>query len=85
MTALPLSLACAAYDRMVPLLTGEVRPAGIDLNFIPIASPREVLDRMVGRRCASVICSLRAASTRHSARRRTSRWSACVFPGRSQP
>lgn len=40
MSALPLTFACAAYDRMVPLLTGEVRPAGIDLNFIPIASFR---------------------------------------------
>jgi len=49
MSALPISFACAAYDRMVPLLTGEVRPAGIDLNFIPIASPREIFDRMAGR------------------------------------
>jgi 4,5-dihydroxyphthalate decarboxylase len=49
MSALPLSFACAAYDRMVPLLTGEVRPAGIDLNFIPIASPRDIFDRMAGR------------------------------------
>jgi 4,5-dihydroxyphthalate decarboxylase len=44
MPALPLSFACAAYDRMVPLLTGEVKPAGIDLNFIPIASPRDIFD-----------------------------------------
>src|SRR5262249_21346547 len=36
------------YDRMVPLLSGEVRPAGIDLNFIQIASPRETFDRMAG-------------------------------------
>jgi hypothetical protein len=43
MLALPVSFACAAYDRMVPLLTGEVRPAGIDLNFIPIANPRDIL------------------------------------------
>ena len=49
MPALPLSFACAAYDRMVPLLTGEVKPAGIDLNFIPIASPRDIFDRMAGR------------------------------------
>ena len=49
MSALPLSFACAAYDRMVPLLTGEVKPLGIDLNFIPIASPREIFDRMAGR------------------------------------
>ena len=49
MSAVPVSFACAAYDRMVPLLAGEVRPAGIDLNFIPIASPREIFDRMAGR------------------------------------
>jgi 4,5-dihydroxyphthalate decarboxylase len=49
MSLLPLSFACAPYDRMVPFLTGEVRPAGIDLNFIPIASPRETFDRMAGR------------------------------------
>jgi 4,5-dihydroxyphthalate decarboxylase len=49
MSAVPVSFACAAYDRMVPLLTGEVRPAGIDLNFIPIAEPREIFDRMAGR------------------------------------
>ena len=42
MSAVPVSFACAAYDRMVPLLTGEVTPAGIDLNFIPIAQPREI-------------------------------------------
>jgi 4,5-dihydroxyphthalate decarboxylase len=50
MSTLPISFACAAYDRMVPLLTGEVRPAGVDLNFIPIASPRETFDRMAGGR-----------------------------------
>jgi 4,5-dihydroxyphthalate decarboxylase len=50
MSTLPISFACAAYDRMVPLLSGEVRPAGIDLNFIPIASPRETFDRMAGGR-----------------------------------
>ncbi len=49
MSAVPVSFACAAYDRMVPLLTGEVRPAGIDFNFIPIAQPREIFDRMAGR------------------------------------
>src|SRR5262245_65429492 len=48
MSPLPTSFACAAYDRMVPLLTGDVRPGGIDLNFIPIASPRETFDRMAG-------------------------------------
>jgi 4,5-dihydroxyphthalate decarboxylase len=44
----PISFACAAYDRMVPLLTGEVAPLGVDLNFIPVALPRETFDRMAG-------------------------------------
>ena len=48
MSALPISFACAPYDRMVPLMSGEVRAAGIDLNFIQIASPRETFDRMAG-------------------------------------
>src|SRR3954471_13440573 len=49
MSAVPVSFACAAYDRMVPLVTDEVRPVGIDFNFIPIAQPREIFDRMAGR------------------------------------
>jgi len=48
MSRVPISFACAAYDRMVPLLTGEASPLGIDLNFIPIAMPRETFDRMAG-------------------------------------
>lgn len=49
MPSVPVSFACAAYDRMVPLLTGEVKPAGIDFNFVPIANPREIFDRMAAR------------------------------------
>ena len=45
---LPLSFACGLYDRMLPLYTGEVRPAGIDLNFIAIDDARAVFDRMAG-------------------------------------
>jgi 4,5-dihydroxyphthalate decarboxylase len=45
---LRLSFACALYDRMQPLYTGEVQPAGIDLNFIPIEEPRPIFDRMSG-------------------------------------
>jgi 4,5-dihydroxyphthalate decarboxylase len=48
MSRVPISFACAAYDRMVPLLTGEVQPQGLDLNFIPVARPRETFDRMAG-------------------------------------
>src|SRR6476661_2119166 len=45
---LQLSFACALYDRMEPLYTGEVKPDGIDLNFIPIEEPRPIFDRMSG-------------------------------------
>ncbi len=43
-----LSFACGLYDRVLPLYSGEVRPAGIDLNFVAINSPREIFDRMGG-------------------------------------
>jgi 4,5-dihydroxyphthalate decarboxylase len=48
MPKLQLSFASALYDRMLPLYTGEVRPAGIDLNFIQIDQPRPIFDRMSG-------------------------------------
>ena len=44
-----LNFACGLYDRMQALQTGEVQPAGIDLNFIDIHHPRDVFDRMVGK------------------------------------
>jgi 4,5-dihydroxyphthalate decarboxylase len=45
---LPFTFASGLYDRMQALYTGEVRPAGIDLNFIPIDSPRLLFDRLAG-------------------------------------
>ncbi len=48
MPKLQLSFACGLYDRMQPLYTGEVKPAGIDLNFIAIDQPRPIFDRMSG-------------------------------------
>ena len=48
MARLPLTFACGSYDRMFSLVTGEVQPDGIDLNFVPIDNPRELFDRMVG-------------------------------------
>jgi 4,5-dihydroxyphthalate decarboxylase len=50
MGRLQLSFACALYDRVEALYTGEVRPDGIDLNFIPIEEPRPIFDRMSGGR-----------------------------------
>jgi len=53
MAKLQLSFACGLYDRMLPLYRGEVRPDGIDLNFIPLDGSygaRAIFDRMVGGR-----------------------------------
>lgn len=46
MAKLQLTFACGLYDRMQALHTGEVRPDGIDLNFIAIDQPRPIFDRM---------------------------------------
>ncbi len=48
MAELQLSFACGLYDRMQALYTGEVRPDGIELNFIAIDQPRPIFDRMSG-------------------------------------
>lgn len=48
MSKLKLSFASAIYDRMQAIYTGEVQPAGIELNFIPIDEPRTIFDRMSG-------------------------------------
>ena len=46
MAPLKLNFAAATYDRMLALRTGDVKPDGIDLNFIPIEHVREIFDRM---------------------------------------
>jgi 4,5-dihydroxyphthalate decarboxylase len=43
-----LTFACGLYDRVLPLYSGEVKPVGLDLNFLAINSPREIFDRMGG-------------------------------------
>ena len=43
-----LRFACALYDRMLPLYTGEVQAEGIDLDYVAIESPRDIFDRMAG-------------------------------------
>lgn len=47
MPKLSMTFACGLYDRMTALYTGEVRPDGIDLNFIAVHHPRDLFDRMV--------------------------------------
>jgi 4,5-dihydroxyphthalate decarboxylase len=44
----PLTFACGIYDRTIPLLTGEVRVAGVELTYVPIDDPRAIFDRMAG-------------------------------------
>src|SRR5882672_10369462 len=46
MSKLSLTFACGLYDRMLALYTGEVKPDGIDLNFLAIDDPRQIFDRM---------------------------------------
>jgi 4,5-dihydroxyphthalate decarboxylase len=46
MTALPITFACGLYDRMLALQTGEIKPDGIDLNFLVMDNPRQIFDRM---------------------------------------
>lgn len=44
---LPITFGCGLYDRMIPLYSGEVRPEGIDLRFVPVESPGELFTRML--------------------------------------
>jgi 4,5-dihydroxyphthalate decarboxylase len=44
----PLTFACGAYDRTMPLMTREVLVDGIDLNYVVVDEPREIFDRMAG-------------------------------------
>lgn len=49
MPALPMTFACGLYDRMLALQTGDIKPDGIDLNFLVMDNPREIFDRMSNR------------------------------------
>lgn len=48
MDKVQLSFASGLYDRMVSLALGQVKCPGISLNFIEVAHPREIFDRMGG-------------------------------------
>jgi len=47
MANVKLRFASGLYDRMLPLYTKDVRPEGIDLEFIVEEDPRAIFDRMV--------------------------------------
>src|ERR1700722_10260483 len=49
MPALPMTFACGLYDRMLALYTGDIKPEGIDLNFLVMDNPRDIFDRMSHR------------------------------------
>jgi 4,5-dihydroxyphthalate decarboxylase len=49
MPSLPITFACGLYDRMLALYTGDVKPHGIDLNFLVLDNPREIFDRMTSK------------------------------------
>jgi 4,5-dihydroxyphthalate decarboxylase len=49
MPALPITFACGLYDRVLALHTGEIKPDGIDLNFVVMDNPRQIFDRMNSR------------------------------------
>jgi 4,5-dihydroxyphthalate decarboxylase len=47
MADLQVTFGCGLYDRLVPLYSGEVKPAEIDLTFVAIDSPTEAFTRMI--------------------------------------
>jgi 4,5-dihydroxyphthalate decarboxylase len=46
MSNVPITFACGLYDRMQALQTGDIKPDGIDLNFLVMDNPRQIFDRM---------------------------------------
>ena len=49
-----ITFACSLYDRMQALHTGEVKPEGVDLEFIPVEWARQIFDRMAGEQAFDV-------------------------------
>jgi 4,5-dihydroxyphthalate decarboxylase len=50
MSKLKLTFACGPYDRMEALHYGRIGVEGIDLSYEEIQAPREIFDRMVGKK-----------------------------------
>src|SRR5262249_51275032 len=57
MSKFTITFRCGLYDRMLALYTGEVKPDGIDLNFLAIDDPRQIFDRM-GRNLEFDACEM---------------------------
>lgn len=54
MASLQVTLACGPYDRTEALRSGEVRPEGVDLIYVPVQSPPELFARAVHKRSFDV-------------------------------
>lgn len=50
MAPVGVNFACALYDRMVPLASGEVPTPGLNVNFVEVQHPRDIFDRMVANK-----------------------------------
>jgi 4,5-dihydroxyphthalate decarboxylase len=82
MPEVSITFACGLYDRMLALYTGEVKPEGIDLNFLAIDDPRQIFDRM-GRNLEFDACEMSSSEvfSRYAAGRREM-VAVPVFPSR---
>jgi 4,5-dihydroxyphthalate decarboxylase len=71
MPKVSITFACGLYDRMLALYTGEVKPDGIDLNFLAIDDPRQIFDRM-GKNLEFDACEMSSSEviSRYAAGRR---------------
>ena len=67
-----ITFACGLYDRMLALYTGEVKPEGIDLNFLAIDDPRQIFDRM-GKNLEFDACEMSSSEVISRHRRRPPR------------
>src|SRR5436190_4784010 len=82
MSGVPITFACGLYDRMLALQTGEVKPDGVDLNFLPIDHPREIFDRMLTN-LEFEACEMSSSEyVRHAARGNCPMVAIPVFPSR---
>src|SRR5436309_5419173 len=82
MPKVAVTFACGLYDRMSALYTGEVKPEGIDLNFLIIDEPRQIFDRM-GKNLEFDACEMSSSETfSRLAAGRTEMVALPVFPSR---
>src|SRR5436190_14078932 len=82
MARLALTFACGLYDRMLALYTGQVKPRGIDLNFIVMDEPRQIFDRM-GRNLEFDACEMSSSEViSRLAAGRTEMVALPIFPSR---